>query len=981
MAIISIDSGNHGAFSTSGGIYSVVGATPGRDTTTVRAGEPCSVLFDTINEYLRRTALAFGTISLGSAARMPSLPASTAQSICMATDGSTIVELRVRSDGKLAIWVGGSEYTASASAVISAATWYWLALFVDMSTNPWRIKAAVDETEVISTTVGLTGTSPSIYGWGNATSDAVNQSCMVAAIDHTPELLPKYKIRAFLPNGVGSHNLDASPSAHFEKIVSGSPTALTSAETDSWQTMDDVPIFADEDGVQVKAGGTATQYIDPDGNGTATAWTGTYTSVDDGTRQPTTPASDAITSGTDEASETLTFGTGTYVSGGTYRLWVYGGAGAKRAIDVAYSVNGSDPGTGHASRAELTRDATLQWHSRDLTIASQAELDALRVQLICNATAGGGGAGIADVRCVYLEIPGSETQPSNLLYAEYNVADTTDGDPIAVSGVATLKVASGTGSNSITVKAEIGATSNNIANGASVGSANSFQKATWGVSPSQTDFNAAKVRFGFTNDASPAPKMIAFQLEAIFSDSGPAPVTFAASPAGAASVAVANAVTRALSAAAAGVAAVQAAIARLRSVGAAASGQATVSADVTRTRAVSTPVQGAATVDVALTVTAGGGLVTFDAAVSGQATVAAGLGRTLPLSSAITGQTSVALALARSRPLDSTVAGQASVSSVFARQRALEAAVTGQAGITAAFARLVSLSAEVAPSVILSGEGIVGGFLVGETTGGAIVLVDLDVTPAGGGLVTFTASVAGQASVAVPLSGIRALVVPVSGAGTIAASSLRTRGLSASVAGQASVAAALVRLLSLAASPHGVATVAVAQARVRELQAAVAAAGNVSVSILTLGSLVTFAASVTGQATLTVAAGPIRGVSASVAGQATVAAVNAARRGMAASVAGQASIGVVLGRRMPLAAAVTGQANIVAALSRIIPPLLIPSVCDDVTLVAAVEDALTLNGISCDDVTLTVATLEDDLPLVSAACDTMVLVAGETEES
>lgn len=148
-------------------------------------------------------------------------------------------------------------------------------------------------------------------------------------------------------------------------------------------------------------------YADPNGNGTATAWTGTWTAVDDAVRQPSAP--DGSTLGgttTDEASETLTFTDPAYVAGATYTLWVYGTGGTKRAVDVAYSYDGADPGTGHASRAQLiAAGGAAGWRSRVLSApANQTELNALRVQLITNSTAGGGGATQPTVDAVYLEI-------------------------------------------------------------------------------------------------------------------------------------------------------------------------------------------------------------------------------------------------------------------------------------------------------------------------------------------------------------------------------------------------------------------------------------------------------------------------------------------------------------------------------------------------------------------------------------------------
>lgn len=156
-------------------------------------------------------------------------------------------------------------------------------------------------------------------------------------------------------------------------------------------------------------------FADPNGNGTATAWTNTWTNVDDAVRQPTAPGADVISgTTTDETAETLVFTDPTFVPGGTYTLWVYGTGGAKRAVDVAYSFNGSDPGLAHATRAELIpASGAAGWRSRELTApANQTELNNLRVEFIANATQGGGGSSAPTVNAVYIEIVAPVTSGS-----------------------------------------------------------------------------------------------------------------------------------------------------------------------------------------------------------------------------------------------------------------------------------------------------------------------------------------------------------------------------------------------------------------------------------------------------------------------------------------------------------------------------------------------------------------------------------------
>ena len=162
----------------------------------------------------------------------------------------------------------------------------------------------------------------------------------------------------------------------------------------------------------------ASSYIDPSADGANNAWTkstGTagWSLLDEGTRQPTAPSTgtDRITSSTDEQLQDLVFpNTLTYASGRTYTLWVYGIGGTKRALDV--QVSNDDGATWQTRQTNVIgAGAAAAWHSVNITswVTSQTQLDQLRVRLICNSTAGGGGATAVEVDAVYVEQSGATT--------------------------------------------------------------------------------------------------------------------------------------------------------------------------------------------------------------------------------------------------------------------------------------------------------------------------------------------------------------------------------------------------------------------------------------------------------------------------------------------------------------------------------------------------------------------------------------------
>jgi hypothetical protein len=443
------------------------------------------------------------------------------------------------STGRITLWSGPSG--VQAGPVYSLNTWYlfdWIITFTGSTLV--RVDWAIDEVPQTRLDYAPGGSSRSVLltQWGGAADASsaitavIDVADAVASVTSADYPIGPHEVKGYSPDSVGTHNLDAATSQFFFKD-DGSETALTTSETTSYQVIDGVPLDADSEHVLLRPVVVtgSTTYLDPDGNGTATAWTNTYTNVDDGVRQPTAPSDGLTISGTttDETAETLTFETDTWTSDTVYTLWVYGTGGNKRGIDVAYSVNGSDPGLAHGTRAQLIgSNGAAGWYSRTLTIASQTELDNLRVEFIANSTAGGGGASAPTINAVYVQatVPDTTTQPTNTWYTEHGFAPSGESsDPVAVRAIVALRNDSGTTANSITAKLRANSNETNIFSG-DIGSASTIYKslvsaaAPGGAAWTDAIFDAATLRWGYSSDADSVPRLEAAMLEALFITAG-----------------------------------------------------------------------------------------------------------------------------------------------------------------------------------------------------------------------------------------------------------------------------------------------------------------------------------------------------------------------------------------------------------------------------------------------------------------------------
>lgn len=155
-------------------------------------------------------------------------------------------------------------------------------------------------------------------------------------------------------------------------------------------------------------------YLDPDANGTANAWTkssGTNAGLllDDAVRSPTAPTTgtDRITSVTSGQQQTVAYpNTMTHVAGSTYTFWAHWTAGNRRGADAGISVN--DGSSFSADQVICDVNATAGdhgWTSLDITslITSTADLNGLQSRFTCTSRAGGGATAVAINACYVVQ--------------------------------------------------------------------------------------------------------------------------------------------------------------------------------------------------------------------------------------------------------------------------------------------------------------------------------------------------------------------------------------------------------------------------------------------------------------------------------------------------------------------------------------------------------------------------------------------------
>jgi hypothetical protein len=146
-------------------------------------------------------------------------------------------------------------------------TWYWFELYVDVTSNPWSLKAAVTPWtgSALGTREEITATpalAAQIIGtayqgaYGGATGAEIRSYTgpwvvYTGASGDYPVSPMQGPTTALVPNANGTHNLDAATSAFFFKDDNTTETALTTSETTSYQNVDELPLASDVARVEI----------------------------------------------------------------------------------------------------------------------------------------------------------------------------------------------------------------------------------------------------------------------------------------------------------------------------------------------------------------------------------------------------------------------------------------------------------------------------------------------------------------------------------------------------------------------------------------------------------------------------------------------------------------------------------------------------------------------------------------------------------
>lgn len=385
---------------------------------------------------------------------------------------------------------------------------------------------------------------------------------------------------------------------------------------------------------------------------------------------------------------------------------------------------------------------------------------------------------------------------------------------------------------------------------------------------------------------------------------------------------------------------------------AAVAGTGAVAAQADRTRAVAASVPG-----VGVIAAQADRVRSLDAAPAGQGTVVAQADRIRGLDVVAAGTGAVVAQADRLRGLAAVVAGTGTVAADTVRTRALDAGVAGQGAVTAQSVNTLAFAAVAQGVSVVAADVAVQRALAASVAGIGAAAADVTVTSGAGvqpGSVRIVRSVGRSAR---DVRRRRRTQAYYSSGPTLVGGIV---AFSASAAGQATVAAVSSVTRSVGAVVQGGGAVAGQLAVLRGLAAAVAGQGAVVVAVTVTpgGSIVTFDAGVAGQGSITVALARQRALAALLQGQAQLQASLTGITGLAVVVQGQAVVlvAVKVGPRwlhphLPTSGALlspTATSNSTLAASAAATIVLPPVAPVSVTPSAAGEDTLVLVGATED---------------------------------
>jgi hypothetical protein len=536
MALVLLDGFEHGKVTAAGGgLFGAISGTPTAPTSPAPPYGARALRCLGDNVYVRHDFAAPSNVFVAHLRVYNAVRPGASTSIFQFQDTALITRsgFWMEADGTirlLAVEGAGSVVLDVSGPVIAASTWTRYSLLVDASANPWSVKWSVNGTAQTDQAPVIPATTFEVAYMGHidapgATCDNSFEDLAVwdTAADYSATR--NVAVLGYLPNAVGTHNLDAATSVHFFKDVGGTETALTNSETTSWQVLDDSPIDADTDHIILRtAAGSPTVPVYQ----AAASHSGNPTTAPSATLG-TTAADDVlicvVSSGGSNTIPTLA---GTY-SGGAWTA-IDSAALATTGAVAAYWSRCTGNHTGQTVTSTTVDSGSLTVARYNNVLATATPIGANKIEsattnaanskvvlvvgaddnlaVVTAASAGGNaltvrsvptssggadsGVGIADrdqatagtsgaitttwganaagtgKYLLAFELLGapSVTQPTNTWYAEYGFAasgETTD--PLAVRAITRIRNDSGVTANSLTVKLRANSAETNIFSG------------------------------------------------------------------------------------------------------------------------------------------------------------------------------------------------------------------------------------------------------------------------------------------------------------------------------------------------------------------------------------------------------------------------------------------------------------------------------------------------------------------------------------
>jgi hypothetical protein len=247
-----------------------VTGTPSLQTSVVRSGTYAAQCNAVANQqFLQKNFSSANAIVMASASFYFSAADATNAVNFMVfnlTGGGQVVIKRDQPSGNLTstFWSGTADVSPTITSYnLALGHWYWIQMLANVSANPWTLDVrVVDDTEIMTTiaqnsgAVAATTAAAALFGISNvvtANTYVDDPAIYINAVadGNYPQTARTY-VQNYSPAGVGTHNLDAATSQFFFKNVGGTPTALTTSETLSYQAIDDIPLDSDSDRILIQ---------------------------------------------------------------------------------------------------------------------------------------------------------------------------------------------------------------------------------------------------------------------------------------------------------------------------------------------------------------------------------------------------------------------------------------------------------------------------------------------------------------------------------------------------------------------------------------------------------------------------------------------------------------------------------------------------------------------------------------------------------